>query len=87
MTSSDEPRQYREEELRTALATDPRVSEPELGVSIVGDAVIVRGVVPTPERRDRVADVVLELAPELEFVDAMEVASTFPKPRGEETVR
>lgn len=85
---SDAPRQYREEELRTALATDPRVSEPELIVSIAGDSVIVRGVVPTEERRGQVAHVIEELAPDLEYVDALEVASTFPRPRGgEEPVR
>ena len=78
--------QYREEELRTALATDPRVSEPELSVSITGESVIVRGVIPTQERRSGVADVVHDLMPDLEFVDAMEVASEFPRPRGREEV-
>jgi hypothetical protein len=75
------PRQYREEELRTALATDPRVSEPELSVEIAADRVIVRGVVPTEERRAQVALVIDELAPDLGFADEMEVASGYPKPQ------
>ena len=78
--------QYREEQLRTALATDPRVSEPELTVSISGPCVIVRGVVPTEERRTGVAEIVRDLMPDLEFVDATEVASAFPRPRGREEV-
>jgi hypothetical protein len=84
---SGSTREYREEEVRTALATDPRVGEPELSVTIAGDAVIVRGVVPTEERRDQVAAVVADVAPELEFVDAIEVATAFPRPRGGEEVR
>ena len=87
MTLEGATLQYREEQLRTALATDPRVSEPELSVSITGESVIVRGVVPTDERRAGVADVVGELMPDLEFVDAMEVATAFPRPRGREEVR
>jgi len=75
-------RGYREEELRTALATDPRVGEPELVVVLTDDAVIVRGVVPTEDRRGQVGEVMRELAPDLEFVDALEVAAAFPRPRG-----
>ncbi|HYJ60705.1 MAG TPA: BON domain-containing protein [Actinomycetota bacterium] len=84
--NADAARGYREEGLRSALATDPRVGEPELTVAITGDAVIVRGVIPTEERRAQVAEVIRELASDLEFVDAMEVASAFPRPRGGETV-
>ena len=78
--------QYLTERLRTALATDPRVGEPELTVSIAGDKVIVSGVVPTDERRDGIAEIVAEVAPDLVFVDAVEVATDFGEPHGEERV-
>jgi hypothetical protein len=84
---SDAERAYREADLRAALATDPRVGEPELELRLTGDAVIVRGVVPTEERRTSVREVIADLAPDLQFVDAMEVAAAFPRPEGDEVVR
>jgi hypothetical protein len=42
-----------------ALAEDPRVSELELDVDLEGDTVVVRGMVPTEDRR-RGVDLVLE---------------------------
>jgi hypothetical protein len=72
--------QYREEEIRRALTVDPRVGEPELTVSIRGAEVTVRGVVPTETRREQVADVVRDLAPDLVYVDRLEVADRFTQP-------
>jgi hypothetical protein len=63
--SGEQPTVYREEDLRRALATDPRVNEMELSVRIVGDRVVVSGVVATEERRAAIGDVVAELAPDL----------------------
>lgn len=83
----DATQAYRAEELHAALATDPRVSEPELDVTVTGHSVVVRGVVPTEERRIAVAELVRERAPDLDYVDAVEVASRFPRPTSEEAVR
>jgi hypothetical protein len=65
----DRPRDYREEELRRALAADPGVGELELDVRIDHDRVIIAGVLPTAERRDAVHRVIGELAPDLRVVD------------------
>ena len=48
-----EPR-YDQERIRQALATDPRVGEPELAVDIVAGRVLVSGYVPSREVRDAV---------------------------------
>jgi hypothetical protein len=60
-----EPPEYRAAHLQEALATDPRVNEPSLRVSVGEDAVRVTGDVPTPERRDAVTEVLRELCPDL----------------------
>ena len=52
---TETPTAYRAEELRQALAADPRVAEPELDVTIVGDRVVISGTVNTEDRRDAVA--------------------------------
>jgi osmotically-inducible protein OsmY len=59
----DPPEEYLMERIHSALVQDPRVSEPELGVKIVGGKVFVSGTVATVERRDAVAAVVREAAP------------------------
>ena len=66
MSDAAQPSPYREEELRRALATDPRVNELELTVRIVDARVVVTGVVPTTERRDAIDAVIREAAPDLE---------------------
>jgi hypothetical protein len=83
---TDDVRGYREEALRKALATDPRVLEPELEVSIVEDRVIVRGVVPTEARRRAVEQVLREQVGPDQVENLTEVA-TFPPPVVEERVR
>lgn len=59
----EEPDHYRVEHLREALATDERVNELGLSVTLRGERVFVAGAVSTPERRAAVAVVVQELLP------------------------
>ncbi len=82
---TDAPGPYREESLRQALATDPRVMEPELEVSIAGTRVVVSGTIPTEDRRAAVTDVARERFPDLE-VDNRTVVPTLPAAGGEERV-
>jgi hypothetical protein len=80
------PRPYTEEALRRALATDPRVHEPSLEVTIVGESVIVRGVVPDAARRCAVQDVLAEIAG-AEHIENMTEIADFPPPQTQERVR
>lgn len=65
--------EYLVEHLRTSLATDGRVLQQGLDVSLVGDVVVVRGAVPTGSVRDAVAAVVREAVPDLRVVNDVEV--------------
>ena len=76
---------YNEEALRHALVVDPRVLEPELVVRIVGDRVVVTGVVPTEARHDAVGEVLGELVKDLQVDNRTEVAS-FEPPAGPERI-
>lgn len=82
---TDEPRPYREESLRQALATDPRVMEQELDVSIAGNRVVISGTITTEDRRAAVSDVARERFPDLE-VHNRTVVPTLPAARAEEQV-
>jgi hypothetical protein len=79
-----EPR-YDQERIRQALATDPRVGEPELSVEIVAGRVLVSGSVPTETVREAVEAVVLEAAPGLPVENRVEVARR-DEPAGEEPI-
>jgi osmotically-inducible protein OsmY len=79
-----EPR-YDQERIRQALATDPRVSEPELSVEIVAGRVLVSGSVPTETVREAVGAVVLEVAPGMPVENRVEVARR-DEPAGEEPI-
>jgi uncharacterized Rossmann fold enzyme len=59
------PNAYAAEELRQALASDPRVAESELDVTIAGDRIVITGTVPTEDRRVAVTVVTEELRPDL----------------------
>jgi hypothetical protein len=72
-------RDYDEEALRQLLATDPRVLEQELDVTLLDDRVVVAGVVPTEERRRAVREVLSEAVGDLAIEDRTEVAR-FPPP-------
>ncbi|MGZ4130676.1 MAG: BON domain-containing protein, partial [Actinomycetota bacterium] len=52
---------YTAEHIHQALASDERVSEPELRVQVVAGRVVITGDVHTEARRDAVADVVREV--------------------------
>jgi hypothetical protein len=72
-------RDYDEEALRQLLATDPRVLEQELDLTLLDDRVVVAGVVPTEERRRAVREVLAEAVGDLAIEDRTEVAR-FPPP-------
>lgn len=76
---------YDQERIRQALATDPRVGEPELSVEIVAGRVLVSGSVPSREVRDAVDVVVVEVAPGMPLDNRVEVARR-DAPAGEEPI-
>jgi hypothetical protein len=76
---------YDQERIRQALATDPRVGEPELSVEIVAGRVLVSGSVPSREVRDAVDVVVIEIAPGMPLDNRVEVARR-DAPTGEEPI-
>jgi BON domain len=80
------PTAYREEELRQALAADPRVAEPELEVTIAGGRVVISGTVPTEDRRTAISAVTREHCPDLR-VDNRTVVPALPTTDDEERVR
>jgi len=82
---ADEPSDYRVEHVRAALAADPRVQEPELGVEIVGGRVLVTGIVATEERRRAVDVVAREVCPDLEPDNRVAVVA-YPEPRASERI-
>lgn len=85
---TEAPRGYVQEAIRRILATDPRILEPELEVEILGDSVVIRGVVPTRDRRRAIRQVLSE-HPEalgrLRVIDRTEVAN-FPPPPAQERI-
>jgi hypothetical protein len=84
----DDPRGYEAEMLRQALATDPRILEPELQVVLEGEALVISGVVPTEERRRAIDELADELADDLggcRVVNLTEVAS-FSSPARQERI-
>jgi osmotically-inducible protein OsmY len=76
---------YDQERIRQALATDPRVGEPELSVEIVAGRVLVSGYVPSRKVRDAVDVVVVEVAPGMPLDNRVEVARR-DAPTGEEPI-
>lgn len=78
-----EPPVYEAEHLRAALATDPRVMQPGLDVSVTADVVVVRGWVPTGAVRDAVAAVVGKHLGGRRLVNDVEVTPN-PEPDGAE---
>lgn len=64
--SGDEPKQYVVGRVREALATDPRINELDIQVTVTGRKVFLSGDVPTQERKDVIAVVVRETLPDYE---------------------
>jgi hypothetical protein len=67
-----------------ALADDPRVSELELDVDLDGDTLVVRGVVPTEDRRLGVDRVLEERFPDLRSRNEVTVLEPSGPPAEEE---
>ena len=80
-----EEREHVAARLREALATDPRVGEIELELEVGRFEVVVRGTVPTEERRRAVAEVLSDAAPDLALRNEVQIAS-HREPRDEEAV-
>jgi hypothetical protein len=55
---------YTEAHLVEALAMDPRFGELGAMVRIEGAVLVIEGVVPTEERRDAAAEILMELVPD-----------------------
>jgi osmotically-inducible protein OsmY len=79
-----EPR-YEQERIRQALATDPRVGEPELSVDLVAGRVLVSGSVPNERVRRAIDVVVAEVAPAAAVDNRVTIAPT-DEPSGEEAI-
>lgn len=79
---------YATEHVHQALASDPRVNEPELRVTIVAGRIVITGDVPTEERKRAIPVVVLELYPDAVVDDQTHVVAEFVpnRPRTEEIV-
>jgi hypothetical protein len=77
---------YEQERIRQALATDPRVGEPELSVDVVAGRVLVTGSVPSERVRDAIDRVVAEVAPDVTLDNRVTVPPT-DEPSGEEAIR
>ena len=76
---------YEQERIRQALATDPRVGEPELTVDLVAGRVLVTGTVSSERVRSAIDEVVTEAAPGVPVDNRVTVASR-EAPSGEETI-
>lgn len=64
---------YLAEAIRRALATDCRVHEQGLEVTVSGQTVVLRGTVPTTALRDAAGEVARELAPDAAILNHVEV--------------
>jgi osmotically-inducible protein OsmY len=69
----NETKEYLTANLRRALAVDARVSTQDINVIVSGDCVYLQGQVTTERRRQAAADVVNELAPQLEVINQLEI--------------
>lgn len=69
----NETQEYLTGNLRRALAVDARVSTQDIIVIVSGDCVYLQGQVTTERRRQAAADVVRELAPQLEVINQLEI--------------
>jgi hypothetical protein len=76
---------YERERIRQALATDPRVGEPELSVEVVAGRVLVTGSAPSEQVRGAIETVIGEVAPGA-AVDNRVTVVPADEPAGEETI-
>jgi hypothetical protein len=81
---ASEPSEYVLERVREALASDPRVGELHVEVTVVGDRLYLAGTVPTEARRDAIDEVVREVAPDLVVASQIAVEGISGEPGREE---
>jgi osmotically-inducible protein OsmY len=84
--TDDEAPQYAAARLHEALAEDPRTAELGIKVTVRPGEVFLRGEVLTEGRRDRLTEVIGELAPDLRIHNEVRVADC-AEPTGRETLR
>jgi hypothetical protein len=72
----NEPVEYVVEHVRERLASDPRVAELGVHVSVHGQRLFLDGVVHSPDHRDAIVAVAREVAPDYEI--CADVAVTEP---------
>jgi hypothetical protein len=70
---------YLAAKIQESLAQDSRVGELGIHVEVDGDEIKVSGVVSTPERREAIPDVVLEIAEGYRITNATSVISVHPQ--------
>jgi osmotically-inducible protein OsmY len=71
----EEPKQYLVGRIREAMATDSRVNELDVQVSVSGKKVFLSGNVPTEERKQQIDAVAAELLPDYEIHNQTTVRS------------
>lgn len=76
---------YLPEHIRERLIHDPRVAEQDVKVDVQENKVMVGGNVSSPQIRDRITEVLHEVAPGYEIVNETSVVSG-SEPEGEEPV-
>ena len=76
--------EYLVERIREAIATDPRVNELELQVTVASGKVFVSGTVATAERRDAIGEVLAAVAPKHEIHNETSVIPLSPDHEVEE---
>ncbi|HEU5474974.1 MAG TPA: BON domain-containing protein [Actinophytocola sp.] len=86
MTTDQDAPQYRAARLRQALAEDPRTTELGVRVTVRGEHVLLSGQVVSEQRRDELARVLAEIAPNLEIYNDVRVTNA-GEPSGREDLR
>lgn len=82
----DEPLDgYDAEHIREQLIADPRTSALDVQVRLAAGALVLTGNVASEERRSTIADVVAELAPDVEIRNDLSVTQ-MTEPDGQEVV-
>jgi osmotically-inducible protein OsmY len=80
---ASEPESYLLAHLQEAFATDPRVNQLDVKVTVTGDKVFLTGRVATEQRREAVAEVAAELLPDYEVHNQTRVYDLSPAPEAE----
>lgn len=86
MKADPEPREYLAQHLKDAFAADARTGELGLAVDVVGERLIVRGIVGSEERRRAINDIAQEVVPDVDVVNETDVKDLH-EPGSEESIR